>query len=116
MTRVQLWKARGTPAYLVCRIDEETGCYLQDDANTVLFQTDWEFPALAATFGWNISKSQTGEAGYRGAFCSHSGTDGTVECSVCGVTPQEFISDAIAFLNEHLGAIAPDPGYFEVTA
>jgi hypothetical protein len=111
--RVQLWKARGTPGYLVCRIDDETGCYLTDDANTVLFQTDWEFPALAATFGWNIGKSQTGEPGYRGAFCSHSGT---VKCDTCGATPSTFIADARQFLNEHLGAIAVDPGYFQEAA
>jgi hypothetical protein len=107
MTRIQLWKARGIPGYLVCKIDEETGCYLSDEKNSVLVETDWDFPATAQTFGWNIRGTQSD-----GTDCAHSGTDGTVICPDCQLTPSRFICDAADYLDSNLGKIVEDPGYF----
>jgi hypothetical protein len=110
MSRIQLWKARGIPAYLICKIDEETGCYLSDEENSVLVQTDWDFPATAQTFGWDIRDSQWSYDAY--PQCQHSGTDGTVKCPDCRQTPSAFISDAREYLDNNLGKIVEDPGYF----
>ena len=111
MTRIQLWKARGIPGgYLICRIDEETGCYLSDEKNSVLVQTDWDYPSLAQTFGWNLKECQWSYDAY--PQCEHAGTDGTVKCSDCGQTPTAFISDAREYLDSNLGKIVEDPGYF----
>lgn len=112
MSRIQLWKVRGLPGYHIHKIDEETGCYLSGNENTLLFQTDWEFPMLASNFGWSIRESQVGQAGYYGTVCDHSGTDGTVKCETCGLTPSTFIREATEYLDAHLGQIADDPGYF----
>lgn len=94
MSRIQLWKARGIPAYLLCKIDEETGCYLPDES--ILIQTDWDYPAIASNFG------------FVPCVCGH--TDGTIDCP--HFTASEMIQNAQSFLDEHLGAIADDPGYF----
>ena len=58
MSRIQLWKARGIPGYLICKIDEETGCYLSDEENSRLVQTDWDYPSTAETFGWSLRECQ----------------------------------------------------------
>lgn len=70
-----------------------------------LFQTDWDYPSLAATFGWRIG----GRPGKRK--CPHDGTDGTVTCKDCGKTAGEFISEANEYLREHVGKVVDDPGY-----
>lgn len=78
------------------RGDCGTYAVLAEDGRDVLFQTDWDFPGLASTFGW-IS-------------CECGATDGTVDC------PHKNKSDMMAsawdFLNDHIGATAEDPGYF----
>lgn len=112
MTRIQLWKARGIPGYLVCRMCEETGCYHSDEKNSILVQDDLGYPSLAGTFGWNMEDSQVMNAGYYGVLCGHDSTDGTVKCDSCGLTPQTFISDAVDFLDANLGKIVEDVGYF----
>jgi hypothetical protein len=58
IVRIQLWRARGIPAYLVCKIDEETGTYLTDEENSRLVQIDYDFPSLAESFGWSLRESQ----------------------------------------------------------
>jgi hypothetical protein len=94
--------------YILAR-EREDGTYdAQDDANTILVQTDWDWPSIAGTFGWGMklpgrtSKSR----------CDHSGTDGTVTCPDCGATAGDFITAAGAWLDENIGAMAEDPGYF----
>ena len=67
--------------YLVCRVDSRGNWDTRDEANTVLVQTDWDWPGVARTFGWD-------------------GDDGD-------------ITDAGAFLDDHLGEIVDDPGYFD---
>ena len=98
--RVQLWKARGIPGYLVCQIDEETGCYLSDDKHSLLVQTDWDYPSLASNFGF--------------VPCECGETDGTVDCK--HKTVHEMIGEAIDFLDGKLGTIVSDPGYFQEAA
>ena len=113
--RIQLWKARGIPGYLVCRVCEETGCYHSDEKNSILVQTDWDYPSLARTFGWNMEDTQVMNASYYGQECGHDSTDGTVKCGSCGLTPTTFISDAAIYLDNNLGKIVDDQGYFPET-
>lgn len=81
-----------------------------DEKNTILFQSDWDFPGLAQTFGWNMSVEQ---ATAPHVFCSHDGTDGTITCPVCGLRAGDFISAAIDYLDEILDEKeVEDPGYF----
>lgn len=68
------------------RYEKETG------NESVIFQTDWDFPGLARTMGWN------GKIGRER--CDHSGTDGTVTCRACGKTAGDFIAAAQAYLNK----------------
>lgn len=80
-----------------------------DEQNTMLFQTDWDFPSLARTFGWDMSKSHNPNQ----PSCEHEWTDGTIVCHECGMTPIEFISAAIDYLDEILDEKeVEDPGYF----
>lgn len=71
---------------------------------TVYVQTDWDYPGLASSFGWNIR-----EDGNNG--CEHDGTDGTVDCPSCGRTAAEFIGSAAEYLDGEPVAY-DDPGYF----
>ena len=81
------------------------GCYLlrriEDDhetRDTILVQTDWDFPGVAQAFGWTP--------------CHCGGTDGTVDCRDCGRTAGEMITEADQYLFEHDGERVEDPGYF----
>ena len=66
------------------------GTYLAvaEDGRSQLFQTDWDYPALANNFGWE------GYPIVDGSFAS------------------ETIAEAIEYLDENIGAKAEDPGYF----
>jgi hypothetical protein len=79
---------------------------------TILVQTDWDYPGVARTFGWDMTSVQpeTPPLGCRS--CDHSGTDGTVMCPECGLTATDFISAAYDWLIENDGVTAEDPGYF----
>lgn len=79
-----------------------------EDSNleAILIQTDWDFPGVAASFGWDIRSVQKGRKR-----CSHNGTDGTIDCA-CGVTVAQFIESALQFIEDNDGAEAEDPGYF----
>lgn len=72
---------------------------------TVLFQTDWEFPSLAQAFGWSLRNVQK-----EGQTCDHDTTDGTVTCKACGLTASDFISAAYDWLKAHNGKVAIDHG------
>ena len=106
-----------------CKITLERGdfgTYLigADDGRDTLIQTDWDFPGVANTFGWNIQDAQKYETDEDGmelekkTTCDHSGTDGTVDCEKCGMTATEFITAAANWLDDNIGAEAEDPGYF----
>lgn len=65
------------------------------EKTTVCFQTDWDFPGLASTFGW--------------APC-HSSTDGTIDCPECGKTAGSMIQEAREWLDDGPEPVE-DPGY-----
>ena len=74
-------------AYIIYDVDSE---------KTILVQSDWEFPSLARSMGWIP--------------CPCGKTDGTVDCPHRKAS--EMIEDAQAWIDEHLGDVFPDPGYF----
>ena len=74
------------------------GTFLLVAANgrTRLVWIDWDFPSLAATFGWTP--------------CCCGTTDGTIDCEHRSV--KEMIPEAQEFLRAHTGDMTDDPGYF----
>lgn len=72
---------------LARKYEKETG------HESILIQTDWDFPSLARSLGWNM-KSRN---------CDHDSTDGTVTCRSCGKTATHFISKAQDWLDRHEG-------------
>lgn len=76
---------------------------------TLLIQSDWDFPGVAQSFGWSLREVQ--QPG-RDCPCDHDGTDGTVPCKACGLTQTDFISAAYDWLRDNNGVSAEDPGYF----
>ncbi len=89
-----------------------SGCYLivADDGRDRLVQTDWDYPGVASSFGWSVREVK---ASGRNRHCCHSGTDGTIQCSECGLTASDFIAAAAEWLDDNDGATADDPGYFD---
>jgi hypothetical protein len=77
---------------------------------SVLVQTDWDYPGVAQSFGWDMRETQQADRVDRP--CQHDGTDGTVPCPDCGLTQTDFISAAYDWLRQQDGAKAEDPGYF----
>lgn len=66
------------------------------DADTVLFQSDWDWPGLASNLGYVPC-----ECGY---------TDGTVDCEHHKTI--DMITAAYDYLMDHLEEEFEDPGYF----
>jgi hypothetical protein len=96
---------------------EAPGCLLiiNENGDTLLIQTDWEWPGVANAFGWNMLSvqrdySQLCNKG-KSLVCEHRHTDGTVDCPDCGVKVREFIASARQWLDENDGAETDDPGY-----
>lgn len=84
--------------YLLVKVDwDEKSQSWQETGRDILVQTDWDFPGTASTFGW-IACNQCNQ------------TDGTVDCD--HHTVSEMIQDAIHYLDDHIGNIVEDPGYF----
>lgn len=79
-----------------------------DGSESILVMTDWDWPGVASTFGWSLRDLRLD--GYPP--CEHAGTDGTIDCPECGMPTHEFIVAAGAWLSDHDGATADDPGYF----
>ena len=106
-------------------IDDETG-------QTVLVQTDWDFPGVASTFGWWVGFVQVchhcghlldspndshdilhcDDCGDSQSPCLHDETDGTVDCDYCRVKATDLIASAGQWLRDNDGITADDPGYF----
>ena len=109
---------------------DDRGRFRPVERQTILIQTDWEYPAVANSFGWSLRTVQRckecgrvdtaihgerwecAECGNRNKTCDHDSTDGTVDCP-CGVGAMEFISAAGEWLRDNHGATADDPGYFD---
>ena len=96
-----------------------------DDGRDRLIQLDWDYPGVAESFGWSIGKIQA-HCHHNASTeeccpcpndcefaCDHSGTDGTVRCDECGLTATDFINAAREWLDDNIGAVAADPGYFD---
>lgn len=60
----------------------------------VFVQTDWDYPSLAQSLGWNFQDLRRK--------CQHYHTDGTVDCPNCGKTASEFISEAYDWLSDRV--------------
>lgn len=89
------------------------GEIVNHDGRTILIQTDWDFPGVARTFGWDMSSVVVEKAGLMiGAGCLHEATDGTVPCRNCKLPAGDFIAAAYDWLCDNDGATAEDPGYF----
>ena len=61
-----------------------------EDGQDILIQTDWEYPEVARTFGWETPEGKA-------------------------LTASEEIALAQQFLDDNIGAEAEDPGYFDVS-
>lgn len=83
-------------AFLICRSRVQDEWDTRDDKNTVLVDSDWDFPRLAGSFGYTP--------------CEHCGTDGTVDCA--HKTVSKMISEAYDFLMEHEGEPFDGSEYF----
>ncbi len=96
MSQIMLCEPEGAP----CCIAEIVSTDKQGDG--LLIQTDWDWPGVASTFGWSPC---TGcPASCEGA------TDGTIDCD--RRIADDMIRSARAWIEEHYGAVADDPGYF----
>jgi hypothetical protein len=78
-----------------CCIAEIVNC--DNESETLLIQTDWDWPGVASTFGWRACRK-----------CSD--TDGTVDCA--HKTASRMIQEAGKFIESHYGKRVSDPGYF----
>jgi len=76
---------------------------IKKDGKSILIQTDWDYPSIASNFGHSA----------RNRYCKHSGTDGTIMCPDCGKTASYFIGKAQEYLDNHIGKVVYDPGYFD---
>ncbi len=81
--------------YELCPASKRTARRLKKatGSETVLFQTDWDFPGLAQNLGWNMGRTRK---------CSHESTDGTVDCRTCGKTAHAFIQEAQEWLDRRV--------------
>ena len=82
---------------------ESHGCYEisnTDDDETILVQSDWDYPSLAHTFGWT-------------GICECGETDGTVNCS--HKSASDMIDGAREYLDTYEGEMVEDPCYFTRT-
>ncbi len=88
-----------------------------EDGRSVLIQTDYDFPGVAATFGWSTDhkrQKSTLEYNPEDSPCDGSSfTDGTIDCPACKKKAISFINEAREWIDENDGAKEFDPGYFQ---
>lgn len=87
------------PAYAPCSfllVRDGADPYSDDPADTILFQSDWDFPGLAANLGY--------------VPCDCGCTDGTVDCE--HKTAHAMIGEAYDYIMARLGERFDDSGYF----
>jgi len=67
------------------------------EQDTVLIQTDWDFPPVAQRMGFTLKSDHE--------LCKENccETDGTVNCNICGKSCSDFISEAYDYINDHEG-------------
>lgn len=110
------------------------GEILSDTNESILIQTDLDAPGVANSFGWSTDFVQIcthcgnllmfdskdlnqlvgkcDDCNLVTEICSHDNSDGSIDCTDCGVTASDFISAATLWLEENNGIEADDPGYF----
>lgn len=78
------------------------------DGDGTLVQTDWDYPGVAQSLGWSLTRVQKDPRGKlfvmrrnprAKGWCEHNNTDGTIKCNSCGVTAGEFICAAGEYLD-----------------
>jgi len=80
----------------------------QSESDSVLVDLDWDWPGIAGRMGWSLASHQVLNRGYYGQGpCEHSGTDGTIDCPDCGLTPTSFIREAGEHIRDHAGESFP---------
>jgi hypothetical protein len=110
---ITLGRAVGIPAYTITSSD------WRKHPGDILIQTDYDYPGIATSFGWSVHDALHTDGAIptlrtdRSMPCDHGGTDGTVSCDDCGMSVAEFIASARDYLDDHIGATADDPGYFD---
>ena len=72
---------------------------VEDESLTQFVQSDWDYAGLASSMGWRA--------------CECGRTDGTVDCKACGRDVGEMLAEAQEWIDDHLGEVFEDPGYFE---
>jgi hypothetical protein len=60
-----------------------------DESQTVLVQSDWDYPGVASSMGWEP--------------CSCGATDGTVDCQRCGRKASDMIAEAYDWIESREG-------------
>ncbi len=80
------------------KYEKETG------HESVLFQTDWDFPGLANSLGWNDRTAHKRGCGDPGS------TDGTVTCAGCGRGAGHFITAAQEWLDKRCDTVMQPRG------
>ena len=85
-----------------------------DTKQSILVQSDYDYPGVASSFGWSTRDVQIMQARYYGVLCDHARTDGTIDCPDCGLAAGSFINAAAVWLRENNGLTVDDPGYFFV--
>jgi len=111
MPRIMLSVEQG--GYAIHNLDAPKGA--SEEERSVFVQTDYEFPAVAGTFGFDLSAVTDPDADDEepaAKKCDHRSTDGSVACKECGLSAGVFIQAAMDFLDSNDGAEADDPGYF----
>lgn len=76
------------------------------DGEPKIFQTDYEFPTLASSLGWNMINVQSNKH----KSCDHYSTDGTVDCEECGLKALDFITSASEWLHDNDGRVFRNKG------
>ena len=93
MSNIRLEKGDFNFCFVVRRVSR----IVEEREQSVLIQTDWDYPGTASTFGWPV-----------GCDCS---TDGTVDCQ--HKTASEHMASAYEYLSGSIGKVVEDPGYFD---
>ena len=91
----------------VDRIGNYTVRALDGSGRDFYVGVDWDFPSLAETFGSGLRHFRADNL----QNCDERMSDGTIDCP-CGYTVMQFIADAIEYLDNHIGDLAEDPGYY----
>lgn len=95
--------------YYLREVDENG----EDTGREIYIQSDWDYAPTANLFGWTPICNFDYESGeYNGGGC---GTDGTVNCHADCLAPHTVsyhLSEASNYLDDRIGELCDDPGYF----